>query len=252
MKQTNNDNTPKTLSQLRKDRQKLQSELDALLETSRTTRFQATHSYVRKHTSINELKDKIREIDLILEERKYSSKKQLDMTGVVHSPKAPAEQIQPTDPTNVQSKNTDTDTENILKKKTMEDDGTIILDEVNSNLNAGGGAAYVPPQTLQPPSRPEEKQQDNANRQQYFDSFRRQTFAPMNPNCGNAAFKFGATGTDEQNEEINRLKDEMQKLKTNYENQIRNQNIMYQHALHQQTGENIPTKLNTGTKPRHT
>lgn len=75
MKQTNNDNTPKTLSQLRKDRQRLQSDLDKLTETSRKTRFQTTHSYLQKQTSVTKLRDQIQEIDLIIIRRKNRRKK---------------------------------------------------------------------------------------------------------------------------------------------------------------------------------
>lgn len=63
-------NSPKSLSQLKSERRHLQAQLDELLGTVRTTRLQSAHSFSRKTQDIDQIREKLRDIDLVLSNKK--------------------------------------------------------------------------------------------------------------------------------------------------------------------------------------
>lgn len=63
-------NSPKSLSQLKSERRHLQAQLDELLGTVRTTRLQSAHSFSRKTQDIDQIREKLKDIDLVLSSKK--------------------------------------------------------------------------------------------------------------------------------------------------------------------------------------
>lgn len=80
MKHLGGNNTPKTLTQLRKERNSLEAELNKLSGNSRETRLQSSYAQKSKNLTISQIKEKINDIDLLIEQRKESKKPPPKMT----------------------------------------------------------------------------------------------------------------------------------------------------------------------------
>lgn len=63
MKQYKSINSPRSLSQLRSERRKLEAQSHELLGTVRTTRLQSAHSFSRRTQDIDLIREKIKDID---------------------------------------------------------------------------------------------------------------------------------------------------------------------------------------------
>lgn len=77
-------NTPKTLAELKKEKNKYQARLDQLLGLARETRLQNKHTNIYGRRTIEEIREAIRDIDLILEQK--GTDKQKDIMPTAHSP----------------------------------------------------------------------------------------------------------------------------------------------------------------------
>lgn len=74
MKQQGGTNTPKTLTELRKGKHRLKSELDRLKGLARETRLKGSHVTLAKNRSIKELEDRLHDVNSLLEQKQSTAK----------------------------------------------------------------------------------------------------------------------------------------------------------------------------------
>lgn len=145
MKHYKSIDSPKTISQLKSNKRKLQSELDKLTGESRTTRLQSAFKHSNNRKTIEQIKNKIRNIDLILEQR--------------NQPKVDVEQLS----LNIDDMTLEHTPQKSTNTQTPEDQNAQPSERnPNAQTGAAGGLQtpfepFVPPSTtsnIRPPSSP--------------------------------------------------------------------------------------------------
>lgn len=87
MKKKGGVNTPKTLSELRKEKRKLLTQLDQTRDSTRVTRLRSVHGTFANKRTIKDLEEKIREINFELEQRGVKMTERTPPKKTVDNPK---------------------------------------------------------------------------------------------------------------------------------------------------------------------
>lgn len=252
MKGKGGKNTPKTLADLRKERRRILAELDQAQGLARRTRSQSVHASLRKRQSVRELEEDLEDIQLELEQRFRVMAKSGENTSTGSVLKAAFADLSDPGTTGAEAGITDTGNtppENLAAINTMTGASKSPLKESSQDTQqiVETDESYKTPQAKQippgslfaplPAVRPRPYNLPQVQRMPPLSAFDwnapvnpiNETYkrvAPTNPSCTNpssAASAYLANAQAAHNDEIKKMRQEMQQMRNMFENKIKMQ-----------------------------